>query len=43
MINNKWINKVIKMSYPEVIMAPSIVGFYNKTGKYIARRDIESL
>ena len=39
MINNKWIKKVIKMSYPEVIMAPSIIEFYNKTGKYIARRD----
>lgn len=39
MINNKWIKKVIRMSYPEVIMAPSIVEFYNKTGKYIARRD----
>ena len=38
-INNKWIKKVIKMIYPEVIMAPSIVEFYNKTGKYIARRD----
>ena len=39
MINNKWIKKVIKMNYPEIIMAPSIVEFYNKTGKYIARKD----
>lgn len=39
MINNKWLKKVIKMNYPEVIMAPSIIEFYNKTGKYIARRD----
>ena len=39
MINNKWIKKVIKMNYPEIIMAPSIVELYNKTGKYIARRD----
>lgn len=39
MINNKWIKKVIKMNYPEIIMAPSIIELYNKTGKYIARRD----
>ena len=39
MINNKWLKKVIKMNYPEVIYAPSLIEFYNKTQKYIARRD----
>ena len=39
MINNKWIKKVIKMNYPEVIQTPSMVEIYNKTQKYIARRD----
>ena len=38
-INNKWLKKVIKMNYPEVIMAPSMVELYNKTQKYIARKD----
>lgn len=39
MINNKWIKKVIKMNYPETIMTPSMVEIYNKTEKYIARKD----
>lgn len=39
MINNKWIKKVVKMNYPEVIYAPSMIEIYNKTHKYIARRD----
>ena len=39
MINNKWLKKVIKMNYPFVIMTPSMVEFYNKTQKYIARKD----
>ena len=39
MINNKWIKKVIKMNYPEAIMTPSMVEIYNKTQKYIARKD----
>ena len=39
MINNKWLRKVIKMNYPEVIMTPSMVELYNKTQKYIARKD----
>lgn len=39
MINNKWIKKVIKMNFPEVLIAPSMIELYNKTGKYIARRD----
>lgn len=39
MINNKWLKKVIKMNYPEVIMTPSMVELYNKTQKYIARKD----
>jgi len=39
MINNKWIKKVIKMNYPEVIQTPSMVEIYNKTQKYIARKD----
>ena len=39
MINNKWLKKVIKMNYPEVIYTPSLIEFYNKTQKYIARRD----
>ena len=38
-INNKWLKKVIKMNYPEVIYTPSLIEFYNKTQKYIARRD----
>lgn len=39
MINNKWIKKVVKMNYPEVIYAPSLVEIYNKTQFYIARKD----
>ena len=39
MINNKWIKKVIKMNYPEVIYAPSMIEIYNKTQNYIARKD----
>jgi len=39
MINNKWIKKVIKMNFPDILLAPSLVELYNKTGKYIARRD----
>lgn len=39
MINNKWLKKVIKMNYPSVIMTPSMVELYNKTQKYIARKD----
>lgn len=39
MINNKWLKKVIKMVYPEVIYSPSLIEFYNKTYLYIARRD----
>ena len=39
MINNKWIKKVIKMNYSEVIQTPSMVEIYNKTQKYIARKD----
>ena len=39
MINNKWLKKVIKMNYPETIYAPSLIEIYNKTHKYIARRD----
>lgn len=39
MINNKWLKKVIKMNYPEVIYAPSMIEIYNKTQNYIARRD----
>ena len=39
MINNKWIKKVIKMNYPEVIQTPSMVEIYNKTQKYIVRKD----
>lgn len=39
MINNKWIKKVMRMNYPEVIMTPSMVEIYNKTQKYIARKD----
>ena len=39
MINNKWIKKVVRMNYPEVIMTPSMVELYNKTQKYIARKD----
>ena len=39
MINNKWLKKVIKMNYPEAIMTPSMVELYNKTQKYIARKD----
>ena len=39
MINNKWLKKVIKMNYPEVIYCPSLIEFYNKTYQYIARRD----
>lgn len=39
MINNKWIKKVLKMSYPNVIYCPSLIEFYNKTYQYIARRD----
>ena len=39
MINNKWLKKVIKMNYPEVIQTPSMVEIYNKTQKYIARKD----
>ena len=39
MINNKWIKKVVKMNYPEVIYSPSLIEFYNKTYQYIARRD----
>ena len=39
MINNKWIKKVIKMNYPEVIMAPSMIEIYNKTRKYISNKD----
>lgn len=39
MINNKWLKKVIKMNYPSVIYAPSMVEIYNKTYNYIARKD----
>ena len=39
MINNKWLKKVIKMNYPEVIYCPSLIEFYNKTYQYIARRE----
>ena len=39
MINNKWIKKVVRMNYPEVIMTPSMVEIYNKTQKYISRKD----
>ena len=39
MINNKWIKKVMKMNYPETITAPSMIEIYNKTQKYISRRD----
>lgn len=39
MINNKWLKKVIKMNYPEVIYAPSMIEIYNKTQNYIARKD----
>jgi len=38
-INNKWLKKVIKMNYPETIYCPSMLEFYNKTQKYISRRD----
>ena len=39
MINNKWLKKVFKMNYPEVIYAPSLVEIYNKTQNYISRKD----
>ena len=39
MINNKWIKKVVKMNYPEVIYSPSLIEFYNIKYQYIARRD----
>ena len=38
-INNKWLKKVIKMNYPETIYCPSMLEIYNKTQKYISRRD----
>ena len=38
-INNKWLKKVIKMIYPNVIYAPSLVEIYNKTYNYIKRKD----
>lgn len=38
-INNKWLKKVIKMIYPSVIYAPSLVEIYNKTYNYIKRKD----
>lgn len=39
MINNKWLKKVFKMTYPEVIYAPSLIEIYNKTYNYIKRKD----
>ena len=39
MINNKILKKVIKANYPESIMMPSMIELYNKTCKYISRRE----
>lgn len=39
MINNKYLKKVFKMYYSNIIQAPSMVEFYNKTYNYIARKD----
>ena len=39
MIDNKWLRKVIKMNYPRAIYTPSLMELYNRTQKYIVRRD----
>lgn len=39
MINNKWIDKTVKMVYPNVIYTPSMIEIYNKTYNYIKRVD----
>lgn len=39
MIDNKWLRKVIKMNYPNAIYTPSLMELYNRTQRYISRRD----
>lgn len=43
MINNKWLKKVIRMNYPNVIYSPSLIELYSKTQSYISRKDHETI